>query len=362
MRTSCLIVVAVAVMALPVASLGQPPQGNYGPGVHPGVPPGLANGMPTPPPQKKPSFSQRAKSAFTHNPVTSAWSSWRGRKEQPPRSPYAHSIAHSGRHDAIALSAGAPTGSPDLFIAAAKLSERNGQIEKARQQFHQGLTMAPRHVQGLIEFGRLEDRQGRLPEAEKLYRAAVGVNPHNPTALNDLALCVARQGRLDESAQLLQQAIDMQPDKALYRNNMATVLVEQRRDQEALAHLTAVHGPSAANYNLGQLLSKRGRSQDAAQYFAAAVEIDPQMTQAHEALAALEGSGGGPPRMAATPVQNTPPVAVPQQRPVGQPVYGPQMGPALGNPAYPPATAWVPQRQTMRPLPPVGGARGPYGR
>jgi Tfp pilus assembly protein PilF len=236
------------------------------------------------------------------------------------------------------------------------LSERNGQVDRAREQFHRALTMAPTHVEGLIEFGRLEDRQGRLDVAERHYRTAVNLNPHHATGLNDLALCMARQGKLDESVHLLQRAIDIQPDKALYRNNMATVLVEQQRDQEALTNLAAVHGPAAANYNLGLLLSKRGRPQDAQQYFAAALEIEPQMTQASAALAAV---GGNVPRMVTRPQISQPAHAMGSQS--AQP-QGPQFVAPQGTATYRPSTAYVPQRGALRTLPPVGPGGVPLSR
>jgi Tfp pilus assembly protein PilF len=351
------IIVTVAIGSIPAAGFGQMPQGAFGPSAPAGqygagAPAGGAWDVPP----QKPSMTERARATVANNPLTNAWSSWRSRDKQQAKLQQGQF-----RRDSIALSNGSPPPSPELFIAAAKLSERNGQIDRARQQFHQGLTMAPKHVPGLIEFGRLEDRQGRLPEAEKLYRTAVAVNPHNPTALNDLALCVARQGNLEDSTRLLQQAIDIQPDKPLYRNNMATVLIEQQRDQEALAHLTAVHGPAVANYNVGHLLSKRGRAQDASRYFAAALEIDPQMTPAGQALAALNGGTGNVPHMAASRVENQP-AAQPVRQQTQQSPPGPQLGPAHGSSAYAPATAWPAQRTGMRPLPPVGTPGVPFSR
>src|SRR4029078_10841275 len=83
--------------------------------------------------------------------------------------------------------------------------------------------------------------------------------------------------------------IHLQPDKSLYRNNAATVLVEIRQDQRALGHLAAVHNPADANFNLGQLLVDRGRPADAATYFQTAIQLNPGMQQAKDAIAKLGG-------------------------------------------------------------------------
>ena len=162
------------------------------------------------------------------------------------------------RTDAISLSV--PTGppSPEFFIFAAQMCEKQGDLPQARQNLQRALSMWPGNADVLRAAARMEDRQSNLPLAENLYQQAVTANPQNAAALNDLGLCLAREGKLEPSLQVLEQAIHLQPDKSLYRNNAATVLVEMRQDQRALAHLAAVHNPAEANFNLGQL-ARRSR-------------------------------------------------------------------------------------------------------
>ncbi len=133
--------------------------------------------------------------------------------------------------DAISLST--PTGppSPEFFIFAAQVCERQGDVPQARSNLQRALTMWPGHVEVLRAAARMEDRQGNLPLAENLYGQAVAANPQHAGALNDLGLCLARQGKLEPSLQTLEQAVQLQPAKALYRNNAATVLVELHQDQ-----------------------------------------------------------------------------------------------------------------------------------
>lgn len=207
--------------------------------------------------------------------------------------------------DAISLNTpiGPPT--PEFYIVSAQMCERQGDIQQARNNFQRALTMWPGHVEVLRAAARMEDRVGNLPLAENLYGQAVKSNPQHAGALNDLGLCLARQGKLQPSVQMLEQAVQLQPTKALYRNNAATVLVEMHQDQRALAHLAAVHGAAEANYNLGQLLVERGRGGDAAQYFQAALQQDPNMQPAAEALAKLQSTH----MAAATPPKATRPAA-----------------------------------------------------
>ena len=258
--------------------------------------------------------------------------------------------------DAISLST--PTGppSPEFFIYAAQVCERQTDVQQARNNYQRALNMWPGHVEVLRAAARMEDRQGNLPLAENLYGQAVTSNPQHAGALNDLGLCLARQGKLEPSRQVLEQAVQLQPSKALYRNNAATVLIEMRQDQLALAHLAAVHSPADANFNLGQLLVERGRAADAAPYFQAALQQNPGMVQAQEALAKVQGTqltaSMSPAVVPITPVAQT---AATSMQPVVQQTQ--QQMPAAPQAAYP-ATAMAPTNESSsaaqpRYLPPV---------
>jgi tetratricopeptide (TPR) repeat protein len=257
------------------------------------------------------------------------------------------------KNDALSLDKPAGPPSPPLMISMAQMCESQGDALGARRHYQQALSMWPGNVDVLRAAARMEDRQGQFQLAVTLYEQAVAANPQHAGAVNDLGLCRARQGRLDESIQLVEQAIQLQPGKPLYRNNAATILVMMHQDQRALAHLAGVHGPAEASFNLGQLLVQRGRSVDAAPYFQAAIEQNPSMQSAHEALARLQGRevpmsapAVGLVDPAASPVG---PSVVPQQ--------GPYVGPQLGYPA----TASSPEVGTSSHIPPAYYApRSPF--
>lgn len=275
------------------------------------------------------------------------------------------------RVDSISLSV--PTGppSPEFFIYAAQACERQNDIPQARANFERALSIWPGQLDVLRAAAQMEDRQGNLPLAENLYQRAVAANPQHAGALNDLGICLARQGKLDVSVPVLERAVILQPKKALYRNNAATVLVELRQDQRALGHLAAVHGPAEANFNLGQLLVDRNRGLEAAPYFQAALQHNPAMQPAQEALAKLQPPLAAP----ATQVAVTQPAATSQETqaapgaPVTSQAVTPVGPPATTQPTSPtpqygyPATAQAPPTSAQgatppRYLPPVASRPG----
>ena len=174
---------------------------------------------------------------------------------------------------------------PELYVGMAEMSHRGGDVDQARRLYQQALALNPNDLEALLGAARMEDRLGRLELAAYLYDRTARAHPRNPTVLNDLALCLARQGDLPAAHAALQQAVQFDPRKPLYRNNVAKVLIEMNRPEEALAHLSAVHSPAVANYNMGVLLAERGRPGEAAHYLTTATGIDPQMAPAHLLLA-----------------------------------------------------------------------------
>jgi len=174
--------------------------------------------------------------------------------------------------------------SPELYVGMAQVAHRGGNVEHARQFYQKALQMDPNHLEALLGAARMEDREGRLDVAIMLYRRAAAAHPRNATALNDLALCHARSGELPLAHQALESAILLESQKALYRNNVAKVLVELNQLDRATHHLTAVHPPAVAHYNMGVLLAERGRDGESADYLARALAIDPQLEPARVLL------------------------------------------------------------------------------
>jgi tetratricopeptide (TPR) repeat protein len=184
---------------------------------------------------------------------------------------------------------------PELFIGLAQMSHRAGNVAQARQYYQQAIALSPTHLEALLGAARMEDREGQLDVAQMLYQRAVAAYPSNATALNDLGLCLARRGDLQGARQVLQQAVQIEPAKPLYRNNIAKVLVELNQQNEALSQLSAVHPAAAAQYNLGILLTQRGRDREAIQCFIQANKLDPSFEPARIAVMQKTGSAVMPP-------------------------------------------------------------------
>jgi tetratricopeptide (TPR) repeat protein len=190
--------------------------------------------------------------------------------------------------DPISLGYASGPPSAGLYLSMAQMSDRGGNVDHARSMYQRALSIDARNREAMLGLARLEDREGNLDQAIHIYRQAMALNPQDAKVFNDLALCHARKNELSLSASALETAIRLNPQKQLYRNNIAKVLVEMNYIDPALSHLSAVHSPAVAQYNLGVLLHQRGRSNEAARFLENASRLDPQLAAANELLAQIK--------------------------------------------------------------------------
>ncbi|MEX2142201.1 MAG: tetratricopeptide repeat protein [Pirellulales bacterium] len=210
-------------------------------------------------------------------------------------------------HDPTSLAyKGNPLGA-DMFVATARLNEKQNNVVAAEEYYKRALAVSENDLAALVGYAHLLDRQGKLDEATNLYQQAAQHHPQDATAHNDLGLCYARRGMLNESVVELSKAVELQPQKQLYRNNLAMVFVELGQPQRSLEHLMVGEQPAVAHYNLACLLHQRGHSQSAAAHFAQAAHFDPSLPGAQELAQQLGETPAGARIANVRPVQQASP-------------------------------------------------------
>lgn len=169
---------------------------------------------------------------------------------------------------------------PELNVAVGRLYMDSNRPADAEEQFQGALKMSPGYLPALLAYAQLMDLTDRPDDALRLYREAASLHPMQAPVYNNMGLFYARHGKPDEAIASLGRAVRLDPKNPRYRNNIAMVLVDQGRAREAFEYLCGVHREPVAYYNMGYLLNKKGRTQDALQHFELALRADPNMTQA----------------------------------------------------------------------------------
>ena len=76
-------------------------------------------------------------------------------------------------------------------------------------------------------------RAGRLAEAQRGYRDILQLEPEHADSLHLLGVIALQAGHLEASLALIQRSVALRPDAATCRSNLGQVLERLRRDDDA---------------------------------------------------------------------------------------------------------------------------------
>ncbi len=211
--------------------------------------------------------------------------------------------------DAISLHTKARP-SAKLYVTVAKTYVSNGNLQDAEDMYKRALKISPKYANALTGYAQLKDKMGSYGEAVAMYEKAAKAHPQDATVFNGMGLCHATHGNFERALAALQRAVKLQPRELKYRNNIAMVLVEMGRYDAAFAHFKTQYDDSVAHYNLAYLIQKRGDKPRAIEHFAAAIEKNPNLSEArvwHDHLAGTQTPDMQAPKQQAHNRQAPPP-------------------------------------------------------
>ena len=126
---------------------------------------------------------------------------------------------------------------------------------------------------------------GRLAQAEQGYRRVLRTTPTHADSLHLLGVIGLQTGNLEPALQLVERAIALRPDGAIYRSNLGQILERlDRRDDAEIAYRTAIEIDARcaeAFNNLGRLLQSKDELREAASCFRNAIDISPDYAEPH---------------------------------------------------------------------------------
>ena len=114
-----------------------------------------------------------------------------------------------------------PTATPDAFVEAALLLERNANPTIAMAAYRSGLQRWPDHPLMLYGLGNSAYAAARFETAAQVYQRLLTVQPQRAEVWNNLAYALLRQGRRNLAIEAVEKARELQPDnpeiRASYR-------------------------------------------------------------------------------------------------------------------------------------------------
>ena len=121
----------------------------------------------------------------------------------------------------------------DLLTHRARVLERRGDLQGARETFEHCTQIDPRDGRAWLALSRSSGRAGRPDEAERLLKRGLSYEPRSPHLLQAYGSLLERRGRQDEALELYTAALGSRPSHA--PSWVACGLLLERRRELAAA-------------------------------------------------------------------------------------------------------------------------------
>jgi tetratricopeptide (TPR) repeat protein len=176
----------------------------------------------------------------------------------------------------------------DIEVTIARSLEQQGQIDRAIKVYLDAVSKGYEGADAYHRLAVLYDKKGKCRESTKFYQQALKIDPHNADVCCDQGYSYYLQQRWQEAEASLQRAIALKPDLARAHINLGMVLARSGRENEALAEFARAGRTEAeARANLAFALTLNRRTVEAEQEFEMALAADPTCDQARRGLDAL---------------------------------------------------------------------------
>jgi tetratricopeptide (TPR) repeat protein len=164
------------------------------------------------------------------------------------------------------------------FLRAGMANERTGDYPGAERSFRRGLELEPENVDLHNAMGWTLFQQGKSAEAIAAYEKALALDPENVKANNNMALAVTELGQLDKAALHFEKSLAVEPTAEIY-SDLGFVLDRQGKGEEAAEnyHKALALDPqcASAHFNLAVSLLRRDELDEAAIHYRAALRVKP---------------------------------------------------------------------------------------
>lgn len=217
-----------------------------------------------------------------------------------PRSVEAHSVLgdiHVRRNnpdEAIKAYLAVLQISPSSFrtqVALAGVHLGKGRLQEARQFAQQAVASAPEVAGPRHALARVAYAEGNLSEAERQLAPVLAAAPNSVDALNLRGLILLRRGDRAQARKTFQHVLELDSRSVEALASMASLDVAEKRPGDAVSRLEAAVRRTPDDPRLllvaGQAQALSGRLTEAETSYRKALELDPTLMEAYDALGQL---------------------------------------------------------------------------
>lgn len=174
-----------------------------------------------------------------------------------------------------------------MKFSLAQLRENDDQLVEAKRTYEELLEAAPDNAEYNHRYGVLLCKLGEYEQGIEFLRKADSIQPNNVDILNDLGFACMVTDKNELAISVLETALEFDPRNARATNNLAMAHGYTGDYDEAYSLFTQVMPESEAMANLGYIAIQSGKRDFAIECYSRALDLDPDMNQAKEALVQL---------------------------------------------------------------------------
>jgi Flp pilus assembly protein TadD len=170
------------------------------------------------------------------------------------------------------------------FILLGRALRMRGQYDLAMAKFTAAMQLSPDLPLTFIDAGVCWDQRGYHDRAREAYQKALALVPNTAglgvgTAAriyNNIGYSFFLEENYGEAMKAYRLALQLNPDDQQTNNNMAMTSAMQQKWDKALHHFTVAVGLAAAQNNIGHLLLRAGKVDEALAHLELAVRLNPK--------------------------------------------------------------------------------------
>jgi tetratricopeptide (TPR) repeat protein len=159
--------------------------------------------------------------------------------------------------------------------------------DEARQLYQEALKIDPKHRDAVQGLARVYIGMGDYSHALEIYQKALDKNPKDHGLWYDMGMCYSRKKELARGLPCFQKALELEPENRQYMKTLGFTYVRLGQTEPGLAVLTRALGTALAHYNLAGMMYHMGDAEKCREHLNLALQINPDLEQAREMLAAL---------------------------------------------------------------------------
>lgn len=158
-------------------------------------------------------------------------------------------------------------------------AEINGNTEAAIATYQAGLILDPNNYDLYISLGDIYMAEYDLDKAVKTYCDAINLNPEEYKGYSKVGIALWEKDYIEEALVAYHKAVELKPDNEFAQNNLGILYLDGLMDaEEALEYfeeaISLNPNYTLAYFNAGRASEKMGFTNDAANYYQMAIDLN----------------------------------------------------------------------------------------